>query len=177
MATSTPSLPTDPTLSVPRVSVSEGQAMSESSDYRTSVTLVSSSSPDNTDISPSLTSVILPSSSASDSQRSSGTKQNNLARIIAGVLVPVLFLVLCGVAYILYKRRRRARDRGEWERTHAEIADVVREAGTGELPAGLPAWSLSRVDTKVSPDIRGGNPTVVEKNGPAEALSSPSSMI
>ncbi|KAJ7320869.1 hypothetical protein DFH08DRAFT_388419 [Mycena albidolilacea] len=66
------------------------------------------------------------------------------ARVVAGVVTPLVLLLLLAAALALYKRRRRARDRREWERTHEAIADAVRQVG------GTPAapWSPPRGDVK-----------------------------
>ncbi|KAJ6592254.1 hypothetical protein DFH09DRAFT_1273363 [Mycena vulgaris] len=73
-------------------------------------------------------------------------KAKSKVPIIAGVIVPLVFIIIGAVAFILYKRRQRARDRREWERTHEAIADAVRQVGgpgAGGTPsyAGSGAWS------------------------------------
>ncbi|KAJ7906019.1 hypothetical protein B0H13DRAFT_728828 [Mycena leptocephala] len=74
---------------------------------------------------------------------------NKAAPIIAGVVVPIVLIILAAAGFILYKRRKRARDRREWERTHAEIADAVRQIGAPVKVAVGPAWSG---DLKTAPD-------------------------
>ncbi|KAJ7689658.1 hypothetical protein B0H17DRAFT_1066016 [Mycena rosella] len=77
----------------------------------------------------------------------SAVKSQNKTPIIVGVLVPVVLIILAAVGFILYKRRQRARDRREWEHTHAAIADAVRQVGSpGVTGAGVPyaapsSWS------------------------------------
>ncbi|KAJ7902533.1 hypothetical protein B0H14DRAFT_1138995 [Mycena olivaceomarginata] len=80
------------------------------------------------------------------------------ARIVAGVVTPLVLLLLLAAALALYRRRRRARDRREWERTHEEIADAVRQVG------GTPAapWSPPRGDVK-SP-LEGDSAPLFEKS-------------
>ncbi|KAF7370199.1 hypothetical protein MSAN_00650700 [Mycena sanguinolenta] len=77
---------------------------------------------------------------------------NKTARIVAGVLVPLVVIALGIAAFIIYKRRQRVHDRREWERTHEEIADAVRQVGAATpaavLAAGPPAWG----DVKPVPD-------------------------
>ncbi|KAJ7130874.1 hypothetical protein C8R46DRAFT_1236077 [Mycena filopes] len=64
---------------------------------------------------------------------------NKMVPIVAGAVVPAVLLLFGATALFLYKRRQRARDRREWERTHAEIADAVRQVGG---PATrMPSWS------------------------------------
>ncbi|KAF7370196.1 hypothetical protein MSAN_00650300 [Mycena sanguinolenta] len=71
---------------------------------------------------------------------------NSHISIIAGVVAPVCFIILAAIAFVLYKRRQRARDRREWERTHEAIADAVRQVGS-PVPrsvapyAGSGTWS------------------------------------
>ncbi|KAJ6480920.1 hypothetical protein C8R45DRAFT_318109 [Mycena sanguinolenta] len=66
--------------------------------------------------------------------------------IIAGVVAPVCLIIIAAIALVLYKRRQRARDRREWERTHEAIADAVRQVGS-PVPrsvapyAGSGTWS------------------------------------
>jgi hypothetical protein len=78
------------------------------------------------------------------------------------VVVPLVLIILGVVAFILYKRRQRARDRREWERTHEAIADAVRQVGT-PAPAGLPAWNPARGDVKEPFD--GDTAPLFEKSG------------
>jgi hypothetical protein len=59
------------------------------------------------------------------------------------VVVPILFLALAGAAFVLYKRRQRARDRRAWERTHAAIADAVRQVGGPVSTTNSTAWGSS----------------------------------
>lgn len=62
--------------------------------------------------------------------------------IVAGVLVPVLLLLLGTAAWLAWRRRRRVRDKREWERTHAEIAEAVRGVGGRARVSLLPsAWT------------------------------------
>ncbi|KAJ6588180.1 hypothetical protein B0H19DRAFT_1057420 [Mycena capillaripes] len=97
-----------------------------------------------------------PSSPASDASPSAppalgSAKSSNKGAIIAGVLIPLLLIALGVAGVILYKRRQRARDRREWERTHAEIADAVRQVGgrgvsvAGSSPYVGSAWASSQV--------------------------------
>ncbi|KAJ7902532.1 hypothetical protein B0H14DRAFT_2666539 [Mycena olivaceomarginata] len=71
---------------------------------------------------------------------------NHQVPIIAGVVAPVCLLILAAVGVMLCKRRRRARDRREWERTHESIADAVRQVAS-PIPrsitpyAGSGAWN------------------------------------
>ncbi|KAJ7320868.1 hypothetical protein DFH08DRAFT_890420 [Mycena albidolilacea] len=71
---------------------------------------------------------------------------NHQVPIIAGVVAPVCLLTLAAVGVMLCKRRRRARDRREWERTHESIADAVRQVAS-PIPrsitpyAGSGAWN------------------------------------
>ncbi|KAJ7117437.1 hypothetical protein C8R44DRAFT_790718 [Mycena epipterygia] len=97
-----------------------------------------------------------PTASVSPVSASANSK-NNRARIIAGVLVPLLLIILGIAGFILYKRRQRARDRREWERTHQEIAGAVREVG-GSPPYTGGAWA-SRGDTMgyTAPEKGGGD--------------------
>ncbi|KAJ7320870.1 hypothetical protein DFH08DRAFT_388451 [Mycena albidolilacea] len=86
------------------------------------------------------------SSTASQTQinAASHTHSGKSARIVAGVVTPLVLLLLLAVALALYKRRRRARDRREWERTHEATADAVRQVGgTTAAP-----WSPPRGDVK-----------------------------
>ncbi|KAF7356211.1 hypothetical protein MVEN_00952500 [Mycena venus] len=86
--------------------------------------------------------------SGSDSVAAASTKSTNIAPIIAGVLVPLFFLLLFGaVAFMAYKRRQKVRDRQEWERTHAEIADAVRNVGG---PVSTPPVSWTRFDNNAA---------------------------
>jgi cytochrome c-type biogenesis protein CcmH/NrfF len=45
------------------------------------------------------------------------------------LVTPLVLLLLLVVALALYKRRQRARDRREWERTDEAIGDNVRQVG------------------------------------------------
>ncbi|KAJ7906018.1 hypothetical protein B0H13DRAFT_728812 [Mycena leptocephala] len=85
------------------------------------------------------------------------------AAIIAGVLVPLFFLLFLGAAYFGYKRRRRLNDRREWERTHAEIADAVRNVSGPATPPS--AWA--RLDTASRGDLT-DFASVNEKHGDTE---------
>ncbi|KAJ7181093.1 hypothetical protein C8R46DRAFT_1345244 [Mycena filopes] len=85
-------------------------------------------------------------SSSSSSQVLSSTNSNHRVPIIAGVVAPVALLALAGAAWVLFRRRQRTRDRREWERTHASIADAVRQvASPGPAAsmggAGAARWS------------------------------------
>ncbi|KAJ7717104.1 hypothetical protein DFH07DRAFT_861558 [Mycena maculata] len=57
------------------------------------------------------------------------SSKSNKTPVIAGVVVPVLVIILGAGGFIFYKRHKRTRDRREWERTHEEIADAVRQVG------------------------------------------------
>ncbi|KAF7356209.1 hypothetical protein MVEN_00952300 [Mycena venus] len=82
------------------------------------------------------------------SSRPIAAKSNNKTTpIVVGVVIPLVLIVLGVVAFILYKRRQRARDRREWERTHEAIADAVRQVGA-PAAVGLPAWNPARGDVK-----------------------------
>ncbi|KAJ7742797.1 hypothetical protein B0H16DRAFT_1562402, partial [Mycena metata] len=78
------------------------------------------------------------SSSRPTAAASTKSSTNKTMPIVVGIVVPLVLMILSGAAFFLYKRRQRARDRREWERTHEEIADAVREIGG---PATVPAWS------------------------------------
>ncbi|KAJ7227822.1 hypothetical protein B0H12DRAFT_1148412 [Mycena haematopus] len=93
-----------------------------------------------------------PSDTSSEVARStsiavlSSSHSNNHVPIIAGVVAPVCLILLAAVAFVLHKRRRRSRDRREWERTHEAIADAVRQVGSpvprNATPyAGSGVWS------------------------------------
>jgi hypothetical protein len=75
------------------------------------------------------------------------TKSTNIAPIIAGVLVPLFVLLFGAAAFMAYKRRQKVRDRQEWERTHAEIADAVRNVGG---PVTTPPSSWARFDNSAA---------------------------
>ncbi|KAJ7117441.1 hypothetical protein C8R44DRAFT_982980 [Mycena epipterygia] len=102
----------------------------------------------------------------------SAKSKSSKAPVIAGVLVPILLLLLGAAGFVLYKRRQRARDRREWERTHAEIADAVRQVGgsTGGTPpyAGS-VWS--RVDLASRGDAMGF--TAAHEKGSGDAVTDP----
>ncbi|KAF7356207.1 hypothetical protein MVEN_00952100 [Mycena venus] len=98
--------------------------------------------------SPSSTNAVLASSRTSNKQ----------VPIIAGVVAPVVAIILVAIAFVLYKRRQRANDRREWERTHEAIADAVRQVGS-PVPgrsitpyAGSGAWSHMDLSAKGSGD-------------------------
>ncbi|KAJ7625674.1 hypothetical protein FB45DRAFT_70541 [Roridomyces roridus] len=84
-----------------------------------------------------ITPVGTPSSSSSTNGTDTTTDGRNIhvknrtSTTIAAVLVPILVVSLAIAGVLLYKRWRRARDRREWERTHEEIADAVRDAENG----------------------------------------------
>ncbi|KAJ7653322.1 hypothetical protein DFH06DRAFT_531820 [Mycena polygramma] len=87
---------------------------------------------------------------------------NKTVPIVVGVVVPVVLIGLAAAGVVLYKRRRRARDRREWERTHEAIADAVRQVGgPASSAAALPAWS--RRDGEATP--------LFEKSGGADFSS------
>ncbi|KAF7356208.1 hypothetical protein MVEN_00952200 [Mycena venus] len=92
----------------------------------------------------------LPSDSptiTSSSSALAAKSKNKAIPIAIGVVVPLVLIILGVVAFILYKRRQRARDRREWERTHEAIADAVRQVGA-PAAAGLPAWNPALGDMK-----------------------------
>nr|GAT55250.1 predicted protein [Mycena chlorophos] len=76
------------------------------------------------------------SSSTTPPPKSDFSKHKNHAVAIA-VSVCIVVLLLLGVAFVLYRRHRRTRDRRAWERTHAEIADAVQELGGPARMSGL----------------------------------------
>ncbi|KAJ7181094.1 hypothetical protein C8R46DRAFT_1345245 [Mycena filopes] len=87
------------------------------------------------------------SASALASPKSGAGGKSKTTPIIVGVLVPAVVLLLLGAtAYLIFKRRQRARarDRREWERTHAEIAEVVRQVG-GPATIAVPVWGAADV--------------------------------
>ncbi|KAJ7694664.1 hypothetical protein B0H17DRAFT_1199184 [Mycena rosella] len=86
-----------------------------------------------------------PSNPTTSNSAAVKSKSTNRTPIVAGVVGAIVLLALLAAVVALYQRRRRLRDRREWERTHAEIADAVREVGgPGVLPATAGSWS--RVD-------------------------------
>lgn len=109
----------------------------------------------------------LPASDTSNSNPvGASSKPNHLPAILAGVLVPLLLALLIIAGVIVYKRRRRVKDKEEWEKTHNAIADAVREMGVPGAPvsssyAGGP-WS--RLDMASRGDMqynhRGDSPSV-----------------
>ncbi|KAJ7465945.1 hypothetical protein FB451DRAFT_1561250 [Mycena latifolia] len=92
--------------------------------------------------SPLSSSEVSPSASASApaSVLAASKSPTKTTAIVAGVLVPLLFLLLGGAGFVLYKRRQRARDRLAWERTHAAIADAVRQVGSGPASTAASTW-------------------------------------
>ncbi|KAF7309089.1 hypothetical protein MKEN_01110800 [Mycena kentingensis (nom. inval.)] len=85
----------------------------------------------------------------------SKASSNNRTIAIATSMTIVTVLLLLG-AFFLYRRRRRARerDRREWEQTHADIADAVREV---DGPARLDAlWGRIVVPKERVPINAGG---------------------
>ncbi|KAJ7899367.1 hypothetical protein B0H13DRAFT_2337171 [Mycena leptocephala] len=98
---------------------------------------------------PSAAPTLAASPTISPSLAAPSKSHNKAAPIIAGVVVPIVLIILAAAGFILYKRRKRARDRREWERTHAEIADAVRQIGAPVKVAVGPAWSG---DLKTAPD-------------------------
>jgi hypothetical protein len=46
---------------------------------------------------------------------------------------------------MVYKRRQKVRDRQEWQRTHEEIADAVRNVGG---PVSVPPVSWTRFESE-----------------------------
>jgi len=71
------------------------------------------------------------------------------------VLVPILVIILGAGGFVLYKRYQRARDRREWERTHAEIADAVRQVGGPATSGATSPYSTGTWDPLDLPS-RGG---------------------
>ncbi|KAJ6480919.1 hypothetical protein C8R45DRAFT_318060 [Mycena sanguinolenta] len=108
----------------------------------------------------------------SPSQIGAAAHNSETVRIVAGVLVPLVVIALGIAAFIIYKRRQRAHDRREWERTHDEIAHAVRQVGAATpatvLAAGPPAWG----DVKAVPD---SDPLIDTGSGgtPAGSLGHP----
>ncbi|KAJ7117443.1 hypothetical protein C8R44DRAFT_196980 [Mycena epipterygia] len=79
------------------------------------------------------------SSSSSPLIAATTSSPRTKAPVIGGVLGGIVLLLLAAGAVALYKRRQRARDRREWERTHAEIADAVRQVSSSATPPST--WS------------------------------------
>ncbi|KAJ6475799.1 hypothetical protein C8R47DRAFT_1075951 [Mycena vitilis] len=110
----------------------------------------------------SLSSLSPPSSTQSPIPNAVGATRSKTVPIVVGVVVPVVLIGLAAAGVVLYKRRRRARDRREWERTHEAIADAVRQVGgPASSAAALPAWS--RRDGEATP--------LFEKSGGADSSS------
>ncbi|KAJ7509672.1 hypothetical protein B0H11DRAFT_1254999 [Mycena galericulata] len=108
---------------------------------------------------------------ADNSNHHAALSNKTLSTIIASVLAPSLLVVLVVSGVFLYKRRRRARDRREWERTHAEIADAVRQVGTS---TPMPSWGR----TMDFPLEKGGGDTdpLFDKSGTNEVGAPPSTV-
>ncbi|KAF7308215.1 hypothetical protein HMN09_00669400 [Mycena chlorophos] len=69
--------------------------------------------------------------------------------IAAGVIAPLALLGLVVIAIIMHKRRRRAQDRRQWEKTHESIADAVRatsRAGMQSPVSGFSAYTYSNTN-------------------------------
>ncbi|KAF7370200.1 hypothetical protein MSAN_00650800 [Mycena sanguinolenta] len=116
----------------------------------------------------------LPVTSPSAIAGAASHNNNKTARIVAGVLVPLVVIALGIAAFIIYKRRRRVHDRREWERTHQEIADAVRQVGAATpaavLATGPPAWG----DVKPVPDNDSKAPLMDSSGGtPPGSLGHP----
>ncbi|KAJ7717105.1 hypothetical protein DFH07DRAFT_346523 [Mycena maculata] len=147
-SSSSPPTPPLPTLTAPSASPSASSS-----------TFISSSSFSSSPPPPTSTGLAL-SSPASTELAPPSSPSPSAARtksatpfIVAGVIAPFILVGLAVTGVLLYKRRRRARDRREWERTHEEIADAVRQVGT---PA--PSWARTRSDTELLHE-RGGSVT------------------
>ncbi|KAK7008270.1 hypothetical protein R3P38DRAFT_3025266 [Favolaschia claudopus] len=159
----------------PRLGPSETALLQSSTPSLTTIRAPSQGSDgDTVTYSPSSSSEIPPVSTPQSPIAAASRHKNKTASIIAGVLVPLFLLALCATAFIIHKRRRRARDRREWERTHAEIADAVREMH-GEVPSAVAPWSMARVDVKAPPDYGGGEKAALFDKHGGEVLSSRSS--
>ncbi|KAF7309090.1 hypothetical protein MKEN_01110900 [Mycena kentingensis (nom. inval.)] len=77
-------------------------------------------------------------SSPNPATTTTSSDPRNKQSIIIGVVVSAIaVLLLLAAALFLYKRHKRARDRRAWERTHEEIASVVREVGGPARMSGL----------------------------------------
>ncbi|KAF7370198.1 hypothetical protein MSAN_00650500 [Mycena sanguinolenta] len=139
-------------------------SMDETSPATSSIAVVATGSGPQ---SPPSSSVSSPATSLPTTAGAASHNNPKTARIVAGVLVPLVVIALGIAAFIIYKRRRRAHDRREWERTHEEIADAVRQVGAATpvaiLAAGPPAWGDAKPvpdgDSRAPPmDISGGTP-------------------
>ncbi|KAJ7066260.1 hypothetical protein C8F01DRAFT_697244 [Mycena amicta] len=78
-----------------------------------------------------------PTAPPSSSPSSSAPKSHSSTPIIIGVVTCVGALLLAAIAFLIYRRLKRARDRRAWERTHEEIADAVRQVGGHARLSGL----------------------------------------
>ncbi|KAJ7024824.1 hypothetical protein C8F04DRAFT_1130273 [Mycena alexandri] len=86
-------------------------------------------------------------SSSSTNQVLASTKSNHQVPIIAGVVAPVVLIALGVAAWVFYRRHHRVRDRREWERTHASIADAVRQvASPGPIGRLTPGAQWGHMD-------------------------------
>jgi len=100
------------------------------------------------------------------------TKSTNVAPIIAGVLVPLFFLLFGVAAFMAYKRRQKVRDRQEWERTHAEIADAVRNVN-GPVSVNPSSWTHFDGSAAQSQADLVDHANVNEKHGDAQPFFQP----
>ncbi|KAK7024902.1 hypothetical protein R3P38DRAFT_3532901 [Favolaschia claudopus] len=162
-----PSSTAESSSQTPEASTSTKFRSSSSADNGTSPSSTSSTPTDSTPLDPSDTFTPLdsPSSSFLPAQTNATTAllsghTNNHVAIIAGVIAPVCVIIFAFIAFLVYKRRQRARDRREWELTHESIADAVRQvvspvpvtAGTSMTPGGSGGWSNYHVSGKSSGD-------------------------
>jgi len=99
-------------------------------------------------------------------------KPSNKTPIIAGVVVPILFITLCAGVFVLYKRRQRARDRREWERTHEAIADAVRQVG-GPATGGAMSPYSSGVWSHLDLPARGTGVGYAVHDGSGDTMTDP----
>ncbi|KAJ7314421.1 hypothetical protein DFH08DRAFT_895409 [Mycena albidolilacea] len=136
-------------------SASTVDSSSTSIPTNTTPTFISSSFPISSD-------AVSPTPTPSSSTPINAASNKKTARIIAGVVVPLVLIFIGVAAFIIYKRRQRARDRREWERTHDAIADAVRQVGGTPAPR-LPAWRPPFNDVKAP--LEGDTAPLFEKSG------------
>ncbi|KAF7310024.1 hypothetical protein MIND_00375300 [Mycena indigotica] len=91
-----------------------------------------------TDVVP--TTSIAPTSASAASSASSPTHSARPGTpthaVAIGVGTCIAALLLAAAAFLIYRKCKRRRDRRAWERTHAEIADAVRQVGGAGAAVG-----------------------------------------